>query len=1034
MASLRRRRQVAAAEDYDDHDDGSRSSGGGGTAADSATEDYDEEEEEEDGHRHLGLHSMTAKGIQHLCSELLEINKASEQDFRANIYLSYLSFLRQHVLRLLMFQEAGDLEKDVHHLLKRHVVAHRRLVQHLNDNLCSSSMLLIGAMAQSRSGGTHKDFIDAATPIPDAVEAGHNFELELELDVLLSEQRMDAALQLLELQGQALQQMATTQMSGRPDDDDEGEAVAIASSICALSAAKARVADRLASVAANPRTPRAELLRAFSGLCRLGDARRANHLLLRFYRSLVVRRVEELHLRCSSSSSATPPSSSSQQDHHHHQIQSSGGGGGGSYIMELARIVFAAVLQASRGFAALHGHPSPYTADLVRWAREEMEDFAAVFSEYVKSVSRVEVGRSLVMAVEAAMCALSYSSLLRPLGVGADQHLMDLIVPCMQEVLAMYGKHLKEVIRLFVASDTWVLGRFLVTGILRATSPAGLQHIQYCLLTTSGRKFVTLIQEVVEDVYPLLNLGMKNSVLQLLAELFREYMHSIVELIARKEAAFENGSRETSNKDEQYMWQISILINCTTLVSLFPIIARGIFRNNHVSDGAALPNPVADFSAQRELDSLILLIKEAAGQVWTCFCQQFIRDTMSKSGASLLGVGILSSSSQQDMMPSTAFQVLFRRVRQLNNLYGSILTGKDGTMKKLLQELMEAMIFWLTNNLDSWIHHPRDTLFQQIQLDVHFLLEFAQLGGFSSESIRTSALDLLRKAEERVASLEHGSMMSSSIREEGWATDAAKHAVEVLMAAEAISRSSTHEEGSVQNAMDAAELDDVAGIGEEEGEEMDHRSDDHDCSSASSDHKDMVEDTCCVSVVEASEDHENRACDGFKSSDEFISIEDEEGSTEDDDMSSEKPKLGFPDSSAGIGGEDQEAVVISEHPELAVPEYTGAHGKDQGATGGDHESGLGGGTCSDAIEVEAAPSPSPSPQEEEVAGDDGDESSCSFGASSEGELVLQTKPMEVLGGRSRRRRQGSSTRPAEKGTPSRKTREAGRRSSRPRWQ
>ncbi|KAL6660906.1 hypothetical protein ACP70R_000290 [Stipagrostis hirtigluma subsp. patula] len=1016
MASLRRRRQVAEAEDYDDHDDGSRSSSGGGTAADSATEE--EEEEEEDGHRHLGLHSMTAKGIQHLCSELLEINKASEQDFRANVYLSYLSFLR-------MFQEAGDLEKDVHHLLKRHVVAHRRLVQHLNDSLCSSSMLLIGAMAQSRSGGSDKDVIDAI-PVPDAVEAGHGAELELELDVLLSEHRMDEALHLLELQGQALQQqMTTAQMSGRAADDDEGEAVAIASSICALSAAKARVADRLASVAANPRTPRAELLRALSGLCKLGDARRANHLLLRFYRSLVVRRVEELHLRCfSSSSSSSAPPSSSRQDHH--QVQSSGGGGG-SYIMELARIVFSAVLQASRGFVALHGHPSPYTADLVWWAREEMEDFAAVFSEYVKSVSRVEVGRSLVMAVEAAMCALSYSSLLRPLGVVADQHLMDLIVPCMQEVMAMYAKHLKEVIRLFVASDTWVLGRFLIAGILRAQSPAGLQHIQHCLLTTSGRKFVTLIQEVVEDVYPLLKLGMKNSVLQLLAELFREYMHSIVEVIGRKEAAFENGSREASNKDEQYMWQISILINCTTLVSLFPIIARGIFKSNHVSDGAALPNPVADFSAQRELDSLILLIKEAAGQVWTCFCQQFIRDTMSKSGASLLGEGIPSSPSLQGMMPSSAFQVLFRRVRQLNNLYGSILTGKDGTMKKLLQELMEAMIFWLSNNLDSWIHHPRDTLFQQIQLDVHFLLEFAQVGGFSSESITTSALDLLRKAEERVASLEHVSMMSSGIREEGWATDAAKHAVEVLMAAEAICRSST----SVQNIVDAVELDDVAGIGEGV-EEMDHRSDDHDCSFASSDHKDTVEDTC-VSVVEAPEDHENRACDGVKSSDEFISIEDDNVSTEDDDMPSEKPKLGFPDSSAGTGGEE-EAVVISEHPKPAVPEYTGAHGKDQGATGGNHESGLGRGTCSDAIEVEAAPSPSPSPQEEEVAGDDGDESSCSLSASSEGELVLQTRPVEMLGGRSRRRRQGSSTRPAEKGTPSRKTREAVRRSSRPRWQ
>jgi hypothetical protein len=179
---------------------------------------------------------------------------------------------------------------------------------------------------------------------------------DLELDELLSEHRMDEALQLLELRGQALQTMQ------EQADDDDG-AIAFASSVRALSATKARVAARLASLAENPRTPRPELLKALSGLCRLGDPEQANHLLFQVHRASVVRGVEEL--RASRG----------------HQQSIAGGGGGGNYIKDLARVVFASIVRMSRSFVALHRDPSPYTPRLVRWAREEMEDLSAAFSE-----------------------------------------------------------------------------------------------------------------------------------------------------------------------------------------------------------------------------------------------------------------------------------------------------------------------------------------------------------------------------------------------------------------------------------------------------------------------------------------------------------------------------------------------------------------------------------------------------------------------------------------------------------------------------
>jgi len=734
MASLRRhRRGIAEVEDYDD-------SGTAGEDTDTATDeeedddDDEEEEEEEEGHRlHLGLHSMTAKGIQHLCSELLEIKKASEQDLRANTYLSYLSFVR-------MFHEAGDLDMHVHRL-KRQVMAHRQLIQHLSSNCGGGGLDDEGGEGSGAKGQEPDMEMDMDVDVDD---------WELELDVLLSEHRMEQALELVLGQRMVPQQ------------------------------GKARVAERLASVAGNPRTPRPELLRALSGLCKLGEAERANQLLFNWHwhRASVVQGIH------------------------------------GCYIKELARKVFSSIVQASRSFVALHGHPSPYTPQLLRWAREEMEDFSVAFSEYVRSSQ--QAGQSLALALEAAECAISYSSLLRPLGTIFEEDVGGLMAPCIREALATYARHLKEVVRLLVASDDWVLGRFLMPPLFAAAAAAAAGvaddddgHRRYCLLTASGRKFVTLVGEVVDDVARPLRrvLGMDDSAaVQLVADLFEEYVtHSMI---------IPNPKTKSSKQQQQDHQHISVLINCTTLVSLLPTIGAW------------------SASAQRQVGGLI---KEAAGQVWSCFCHRFIRDTMAYSAsASSPPQGQGQGQGQGQMMPSLAFQVVFLRVRRLKDAYGAILGGDDGTMKKLLQELMEEVISWLsTKPPDSWIGHGA-----QAQLDVHFLLEIARLGGFD---ITASALDLLRKAQQDDVEADDG--------EGPWAADAARHAVQVLLLQNMNSNGDAEEEEGGNG--DAAAVD--------ASEEFESESD------------------VMASGKSAAGDDDDDGTASRKSSDEFISIEDDDG-------------------------------------------------------------------------------------------------------------------------------------------------------------
>ncbi|CAM0148546.1 unnamed protein product [Urochloa decumbens] len=469
-----------------------------------------------------------------------------------------------------MFHEAGDLDKDVHRL-KRQVIAHRRLIQHLSSN-CSSSF--------PPSSLTHYYYYySEEEEEEEEADTDMGMGMDDELEVLVSEHRMEQALELV------LQQ----QKQGKH------EQVVV-------------VAERLASVAGNPRTPRPELLKALSGLCKLGEAERANRLLFSWHRA------------------RRPPVAS-----------------------PAVKEVLSSIAGASRSLVALHGgQHHVHTPQLLRWAREEI-----------------------------------------------------------LEALPAYATHLKEVVRLLVAHSDGeqALGRFRVPAAAAVVQAAAAD---YCLLTASGRKLVTLLQEVVDDVAcPLQRLGMDSAAVQLVADLFGEYLSSVLTMLLR----IPNNTQ-----------QVSVLINCTTLVSLLPT--------------TIWPSGPAEAQAQ-----VASLIKEAAGQVWSAFCHQFIKDCWQQVPVPVPAEELLLPQGEGGRQPSVCLQVVFLRVRRLKEAYGAILGGGDGTMRKLLQELMEAIINWLsTNPPESWTTTDQAQAQAQAQLDVHFLLEIARLGGFD---VTASALALL---------------------------------------------------------------------------------------------------------------------------------------------------------------------------------------------------------------------------------------------------------------------------------------------------
>lgn len=333
--------------------------------------------------------------------------------------------------------------------LKKHASTQAKLIQTLMNNFYAD--MIVDGLEEPKV-----EDLGLSSPSRFGI---HMQDALVTLDILLSEYQLKEALSFLEKETVALQKLKTEEDCSSP---------IITSYTHALSERRTRLADQLASMADHRRVSQPELQMALSGLCRLGENHRANSLLIKFYRSRLEEKVNEL--QCSNPCSY------------------------GTHIREQVKVVFSAISQAAGSFGMLYGENPPYSSELILWVREETENFGRHFYKYVHSISEMNGGLSL--AAEAAISAVSLCSLLKSQRIVLLPNLLESVRPCMEEVLQMHVDQLKKVVHVFTTTENWTLGKFLTLGILRDTSPlSGIgDKVEYCLLTSSGRKFITLMQ------------------------------------------------------------------------------------------------------------------------------------------------------------------------------------------------------------------------------------------------------------------------------------------------------------------------------------------------------------------------------------------------------------------------------------------------------------------------------------------------------------------------------------------------------------
>ncbi|QCE06737.1 Exocyst component Exo84 [Vigna unguiculata] len=680
-------------------------------------------------HADLLIESITARGIKHLCDELLELKEAANEDLQRNIYAKYSTFLR-------VLEEAREMENELEQM-ENYFVSHRRRVKDLIDRIYPKILSI---------DITFEDHVNVVPSPPRELEALVNECLE-NLDIRMSENKIDEALHFLESAEEHYQSLLL-------QDCSHSEMMLYES---AISEKKSMLIQQLAQIAENKRTAGPELQRALAKLCRLGDYQLAIDLLLKHYHLRIVTGTDNLQWAKLSSCEL--------------------------YIRELSRFVFSIISQAARSFVMLCGENSPCTSELMLWAYEETKSFIICFDKYIKGTSAMNGGLS--SAIKAVKFAVIYCSLLENQKLVLQPYLVKHLCPCVEEILNTHIKHFKKVIAIFSVSDPWILEKYLVSGVFvvagSSTLAVGEQH-DYCLLTTSGRKVLTLLQAIIEDISPLVSLQMGSLVISGITNLFTEYIAILERALAYETSSTEQGSPRMKFA-ESLPQQVSILANLSTLVRFLSIMVKNIFSCTDQAELQVSEN-LSIVHRHQGLNDFLLFIEKASNKLRNVFCQQLIlrvlctyhrHEIFSDSHCN----GQLEANTIHNPTPSGIFQVLFLELRKIEQLEEEGVFEVNWLMG-LLRELMEFMFIWVSENKEILATEEENVSSQtdeakQFLLDVQFLVEIGMYGGYFSDD--PLLLLTLMKSTFNSAGLDP----FKDVDEDDWAIDIATKTIQKLL-------------------------------------------------------------------------------------------------------------------------------------------------------------------------------------------------------------------------------------------------------------
>ncbi|GBG84296.1 hypothetical protein CBR_g38266 [Chara braunii] len=697
--------------------------------------------------------SMSEKNIRQLCAGLLELRRISAEEMRKSVYTNYAAFIRTS-------KEISDLEGEL--LQMRNLLSAQASLIHGLVEVGSPT----GVLSVREGSGPSSSSLDEVDLLEDELEPSVADERAAELpdilDVLLAERKVEDALSLLE-EGEKL--VSESQNGGHQGGDEDMLSHEAAAALhLALSERRTRLAEQLAESAQQPSVRGAELRAAISALGRLGDGARAHSLLLNSHRERLRNNVRSLR-----------PSGTSY---------------GGAYTAALSQMVFSAIAAAASDSVAVFGDQPAHASELVLWAHAETERCANLLRRHVLSASAAAGG--LRAAAECVQIALGYCSLLEESGLALTPVLSKLVRPSVEEAVAANLDRIKESVAALAAVDDWSL-------TLPQPSQRGVGRTPYSMsanlkLTSSAHKLYSMVQEFLDDVTPVVGMQLTGPTLDGLAQLFEGYVRLLMKALPPtidddEYEGVENGEGHGEGHGdggrvriaETEAQQLALLGNAAALADeLLPRASMQLSRSAPgsaqsttptSSQGAAGVHLGGTVGARKgrtlgattrsqsssEQQALRRRLQRAVDKLRDAICARVMANLMYGEDSECrpnaeLYVRADPKKWEHEQMASTPFVQLFAALTSVAKTAAEVLVNRDRVVTLMLMRLTEALVIALMGDDAFWTvmesnERPLGHIgLQQFILDMHFLMQAANVGRYSSRAMREVAVEAINRA------------------------------------------------------------------------------------------------------------------------------------------------------------------------------------------------------------------------------------------------------------------------------------------------